>query len=73
MFSPGAVVADSDAVQAGESEDAQSQSDDDNVKYSELWVENNKIENHWTHSCCYVGKKIFFFVDTTCNSTVKWK
>lgn len=37
--SPGAVVADSDAVQASDSEDTQGQSNDDNVKHFELWVE----------------------------------
>lgn len=38
--SPGAVVADDDAVQGGEGEDTQGQSDDDDVKHFELWVIN---------------------------------
>lgn len=39
--SPGAVVADSDAVQAGDSENTQGQGDEDNVKHFELWVRKN--------------------------------
>ncbi len=44
--SPGAVVADSDAVQAGDSEDTQGQGNDDNVKHFELCVEEEKKESH---------------------------
>lgn len=35
-FSPAAAVADSDAVQASDGEGAQGQSDEDDVKHSEL-------------------------------------
>lgn len=43
--SPAAVVADSDAVQAGDGEDAQGKGNDDNVKHFELWVEEKN--KHW--------------------------
>ena len=36
--SPGAVVADSDAVQGSNSENTQGQGNNDDIKYSEFWV-----------------------------------
>lgn len=55
--SPRAVVADGDAVQAGDSEDTQGQGNNDNVKHSELW-EKQEIMKHSQWKFQYSGVKI---------------
>lgn len=63
ISSPAAVVADSDAVQASDSEDAQGQGNDDNVKHFELCVEEEKTGRRKTERN---------LIQLKCMVTVRW-